>query len=494
MLGDVLGRAEQGDAERGLRIDITDTGIGISQSVIDRLFTAFTQADGSMSRRYGGTGLGLVIVRKLCRLMHGDITVTSEVGVGSTFSVSIALAPAGVTESRDELGGAEVAGRRALIVEASSPVRIALADQLRGLGMVCDAVATTADASVCIQAARDAGAPHAVVLSVTAIEGMPSWIRLVRENDTRAATAIELPRPVRRWRLIGALRHAFGVSAPPVRSRTVSQNSTNLAGLRILVAEDNLINQEVTMGILADLGCFAVCVGDGAQALEALSRDSFNIVLMDCQMPVMDGYDTTRTLRKRELATGAHQTVIALTANASSEDREACRLAGMDDFLSKPFQRAELSAMLGKHVGMALPVAAAPVEPVAAVPVEPVPTTASVLDPATLAQIRATQRPGRPDLAARILALFLERSPAQLSEIREAAGDPVRLARAAHALKGGSANIGLVQLASLLSSIEQHAKRNELTAIPTLLDALPDTHAAAMRAVRHELAPQEPHV
>jgi HPt (histidine-containing phosphotransfer) domain-containing protein len=117
-----------------------------------------------------------------------------------------------------------------------------------------------------------------------------------------------------------------------------------------------------------------------------------------------------------------------------------------------------------------------------------------VLDPSTLAQIRATQRPGRPDLVARILTLFLEKSPAQLSEICEAASDPARLARAAHSLKGGSANLGLVQLASLLSSIEQHAKRNQLTEIPTLLEALPGAHAAAMQAVRHELAPKESHV
>lgn len=132
------------------------------------------------------------------------------------------------------------------------------------------------------------------------------------------------------------------------------------------------------------------------------------------------------------------------------------------------------------HVVVAPPVVA----PVTAPP-------SDVLDPSTLAQIRATQRPGRPDLVARILTLFLEKSPAQISEICEAASDPSRLARAAHGLKGGSANLGLVQLVSLLASIEQHAKRNQLTEIPALLEALPVAHAAAMQAVRHELAPKE---
>ncbi len=121
----------------------------------------------------------------------------------------------------------------------------------------------------------------------------------------------------------------------------------------MLVAEDNLINQEVTLGMLADLGCTSQCVADGQQALDALAHERFDLVLMDCQMPVMDGFEATRALRQREAGTAAHQVVIALTANASAEDREACRRAGMDDFLSKPFQRSELAGLLQHYAALA---------------------------------------------------------------------------------------------------------------------------------------------
>ncbi|MCE9579167.1 MAG: hybrid sensor histidine kinase/response regulator, partial [Deltaproteobacteria bacterium] len=238
--------------ERGLRalqIDIKDTGIGISRSTLDRLFSAFTQADGSMSRRYGGTGLGLVIVRKLCRMMNGDVTVTSEPGKGSTFSVVVRLPPAGQLDDLvDDFGGISVAGKRALIVDCCPAARAALADQLRGFGMLCDVVETAEVGAVILRAGHDGRAPHALVFAsmpvpwTIADAPAPAWIRLVRDGDERDRSvlgAIELPKPVRRWRLIGALRHAFGVSAPPRRTR--ARSTTGLSrtlALRVLVAED----------------------------------------------------------------------------------------------------------------------------------------------------------------------------------------------------------------------------------------------------------------
>ncbi len=516
---------------RVLQIDISDTGIGIAPDVVDRLFTAFTQADGSMSRRYGGTGLGLVIVRKLCRLMNGDVTVASELGRGSTFQVIVSLPPGGVAELdlADELGGAVVVGRRALIVEASAPIAASLADQLRGLGVICDAVTEPAAATVCLAASAAAGARHDVVLSrmpVAVRPGAvrpPAWIRLVRDGDDRddrdrTEAAIELPMPVRRWRLVGALRHALGITAPPRRPR--SATTTGVRGrfaLRVLVAEDNLINQEVTLGMLGDLGCTAMCVPDGQQVLDALARESFDLVLMDCQMPVMDGFEATRELRRRELAAATppaggpadaarpatRQIVIALTANAASEDREACRIAGMDDFLSKPFQRRELVAMLLRHSRPVAPVADPAVAEATevALPVTtripttppygspPLPPAApEVIDPRVLDRIRAIQRPGRPDLVTRVLQLYLERSPGQLQLIvgAAAAGDPVALARTAHDLKGGSGNLGLVQMTDLLARIERVARSGQLADALPLVAELPAVHAAALTAVRGE--------
>jgi two-component system sensor histidine kinase/response regulator len=512
-----------GHGRRALQIDVSDTGIGIARDVLDRLFTAFTQADGSTSRRYGGSGLGLVIVRKLCRLMHGDVTVTSEPGRGSTFSVTVRLPPGGPAELDDagDLGDAVVAGRRALIVEPNRPAGAALADLLRGFGVMCDLVATPEAAAVCLAASADGRTYHDLVVSSLALPceltgPPPTVIRLVRDCDerdrARSAKVIELPKPVRRWRLIGALRHAFATPGVP-RRRTrppfqVTTGVRRMLGLRVLIAEDNLINQEVTIGMLADLGCTSMCVPDGQQVLDALARESFDLVLMDCQMPVMDGFEATRELRRREAAAGGHQLVIALTANATAGDREACHVAGMDDFLSKPFRRRDLAAMLLRHVPgppmpVALPLAAplarpaalaaaiAVLKPVAvqAPAIAPAPAP-EVLDRRALDRIRAIQRPDRPDLVRRVLQIYLERAPAQLEAIADAAAasDRPRLTRAAHDLKGGSGNLGLAQLADLLAQIEQCAKRDRLAEVGPLLSQLPLLSAAAVAAVRGELA------
>jgi CheY-like chemotaxis protein len=396
---------------------------------------------------------------------------------------------------------------------------------------VCDAAATAEAAAICLAAGIEGGARHDLVLSSVALPGgfgpPPVLIRLVREGDrerSRSGVAIELPKPVRRWRLIGALRHALGAAPPPRRrSRPPFQVTTGvrrMLGLRVLVAEDNLINQEVTVGMLADLGCTAMCVPDGQQVLDAIDRESFDLVLMDCQMPVMDGFEATRELRRREVGKPSRQLVIALTANATAEDREACRVAGMDDFLSKPFRRGELTAMLLHHLpGQGAPATAAlpttialpSPAPVAAAATAAVPRDAAtvasipilragptppatmppavVLDRSALDRIRAIQRPDRPDLVRRVLQIFLERSPAQIQSIREAAaaGDGHRLARAAHDLKGGSGNVGLAALAELLARIEQLAKQDRLADTAPLLSRLAILHAAAADAVRGEL-------
>jgi CheY-like chemotaxis protein len=391
----------------------------------------------------------------------------------------------------------------------------------------------------------------------------PKWIRLVRDGDDRdrdrdhERPAIELSMPVRRWRLVGALRHALGVAAPPRRARTTA-GIPRLLQLRVLVAEDNLINQEVTLGMLADLGCTAICVGDGQQALDLLARESFDLVLMDCQMPVMDGFEATREQRRRERASDAHQIIIALTANAGHEDREACRASGMDDFLSKPFQRSDLVKLLLRHLRTSAlfpstetapgagsraagntsvpPFAAGAPAPASAV-LGPAPVISRrpilggaggkaprgiderseeiggggperseeigggdrVIDRSVLDRIRAIQRPDRPDLVSRVLQLYLERSPAQLEALADAAtaADKVRLVRAAHDLKGGSGNLGLVQLVALLARIEQLARNDRLAELPALLSELPAVHAAAVAAVRSELdrctPTREPH-
>lgn len=222
----------------------------------------------------------------------------------------------------------------------------------------------------------------------------------------------------------------------------------------------------------------------------------------------MDGFEATRELRRREASAGERRLVIALTANATPEDREACRAAGMDDFLSKPFRRRELAAMLMRHLpsetavtSPTLPAAIAPaaiahaaiapaaIAPAAIATAPPGPAGPVVIDRGVLERIRAIQRPERPDLVRRVLQIFLDRSPAQIEAIRDAAAaaDAHRLARAAHDLKGGSGNIGLLPLAELLARLEQLAKQDRVAETAPLLSQLATLHAAAVDAVRGEL-------
>ncbi|MCE9571956.1 MAG: response regulator, partial [Deltaproteobacteria bacterium] len=284
--------------------------------------------------------------------------------------------------------------------------------------------------------------------------------------------------------------------------------------------EDNEINQMVTEEILRSAGYDCDIVASGVQALEALKRGGYALVLMDCQMPVMDGFEATRALRAREVGARHHQIVIALTANASAEDREACRRAGMDDFLSKPFQRSELAGML-QHSAALAPASERVVDVVALVSagasVDTAPIAAPVRQVAPAAEAPPPPRAPEPPTvsprrfpstrAPNVLARRQTIAPSpvaptppapaaltpvasQVQAIVDAAtaADAAQLARAAHDLKGGSGNLGLLQIADLLARLEQLAKRNQLADVPPLLSQLANVHAVAAAAVRGELA------
>jgi CheY-like chemotaxis protein len=288
-------------------------------------------------------------------------------------------------------------------LEPCLPVRRGLIDQLRGLGMTCDAVADTAEGAVCARAAEAGGGAFDVVIAATppGISAAPAWIRLCRDGDPAPLgvnPAADLAKPVRRWRLYAALHDALGRGRS--RRAATSRSIATIQPLRVLVAEDNPINQLVTTGLLEALGCTATCVADGAAALAAIARETFDVVLMDCQMPVLDGYDATRELRRREQAHGgAALPVIALTANASREDRERCLAAGMDAFLSKPFRSEDLAELLRRHGAARLAGLIAPCEliagdpagsasrpiPLAALPVMPPPAALPVVPPPAVA-------------------------------------------------------------------------------------------------------------
>ena len=339
----------------GLHFTVRDTGIGIPQEVLPQLFQAFTQADASTTRRFGGTGLGLAISRRLAEMMGGTLQVASQLGSGSTFALSMPIETSFSISTQPLV----LQGRRALVLDRHRLAGMAVARLLQAMGAEVDVFVAGGEAEQALRSASggpggayslvvadresgglelarvlatSSGAPR-VVLTATLGEQIP---------ETELAThflAACVSKPIRRASLMRACAAGDGSITAVQPMIAVPQS------LHVLVAEDNLVNQRVVTALLSKLGARCEVAGNGQQALEALARGAFHLVLMDCQMPEMDGYTATSTWRSREPA-GSRLPIIALTANALPGDRELCLACGMDDHLPKPVRLEALSEML----------------------------------------------------------------------------------------------------------------------------------------------------
>jgi CheY-like chemotaxis protein/HPt (histidine-containing phosphotransfer) domain-containing protein len=272
---------------------------------------------------------------------------------------------------------------------------------------------------------------------------------------------------------------------------------------RILVAEDNPVNQAMALAVLDVMGCQAEVAADGQEAVEAVARTGYDLILMDCQMPVLDGFAATAAIRRWEQAQGRPRLpIVALTANVVKGFREQCLAAGMDDYLSKPFEQEQLAAMLERWLPAASALIQTSTAPKAvarasgseaAAPVEPTPApapeqTASLLDERALAQIRALQRSGAPDLLGKIIGLYLDSSPKLLQQVRDAVagqnGEALR--QAAHSLKSSSANLGATQLAAACKELEQRGRENNMQGVAKLLNEMEALYPRVCQALRIE--------
>jgi two-component system sensor histidine kinase/response regulator len=350
-----------------LRVTVADTGIGIPRDAQSHLFDAFTQADSSTTRIYGGTGLGLAIVQRIVRLMHGKISVESAEGKGSTFWFTVTLEKdsAGQETYRDS----SLTGSRLLIVDDNGTNRTILEHYARSWSMQPDCVASGAEALALLRERASQARPFHLALFDMQMPGMDGAelageigrdeslrdTQLVLLSSTGNLSvcdrlAARLSKPVKRRALFDCLsRLLHGTAGRPASASGPNRPSApaggaNLRG-RILIVEDNPINQRVARLQVKQFGFESDIVEDGEEALAALERSEYTLVLMDCQMPVMDGYAATRELRRREAGT-RRIPVIALTANAYAADREACLAAGMDDYLSKPVTLQHLGQVL----------------------------------------------------------------------------------------------------------------------------------------------------
>jgi signal transduction histidine kinase/DNA-binding response OmpR family regulator len=371
--GGVIVRATRA-AEHGVRIEVTDTGIGMSPEAVSRLFQAFSQADASTTRRYGGSGLGLAICKRLVQAMGGQIGVESEEGKGTTFWFTI---PFAATQRARRAEPAVALPRRVLLVEGRTLTRMMLREQLSAWSVAVEE-AVDGPSALAVLRSASRSRPDAVVMSVD-IPGMDG-MALAREIavDSRlttipvimltpwshgapAATRARevgaracLARPVRPSRLQDALATVLADPAAATRSAASSApnrgatrpSSAHAVQLSILVAEDNYVNQRLVVRMLEKAGHRVEMARTGREAVEAVNRGAYDLVLMDCLMPDMDGFEATRAIRAGEMGTGRHLSIVALTANAMQGDRDQCLAAGMDDYLTKPILMEALAAVL----------------------------------------------------------------------------------------------------------------------------------------------------
>ncbi|MGH8186773.1 MAG: response regulator, partial [Steroidobacteraceae bacterium] len=469
--------------------EVRDTGIGISRESLDKLFQPFTQADSSTTRKFGGTGLGLSIVRKLVEMMGGQVGAHSDVGKGSTFWFTLPLeqiAPSDVARQRPEVPR----GGRVLLVDDNETNRLVLANQMQHAGYQ---VQTARNAQEALQLLRTPGqgAFDVVVLDyqMPDIDGAMLGEQIMQARDiapTRLMLLTSLDRsgdmqrfaqigftayltkPVRTRELLDCLRRALSHDAQewhmhsqPIitRGTLVASEAKRQYSGQVLLVEDNAINQRVARRFLERLGCDVDVVGNGLQAVEAAARTSYGFILMDMQMPVMDGLEATRRIRALE-GGSKHTPIVALTANAMMGTLERCLEAGMDDYLTKPLDISRLEDVLDRFMRRTDESKPAPS------PTLPHPAGEGTASTDVAGEVRARLADivgDDPEFMAELISTYITGCEETLQELRSAASrnDLPALASAAHKLKGASANLHINSLTQLALDVETRAKAGQ---------------------------------
>jgi two-component system sensor histidine kinase/response regulator len=503
------------EEEAVVRFEVRDTGIGIEPDLRPRLFESFIQADGSTTRRYGGTGLGLAISRRLVQLMGGDIEVESRVGEGSTFSFAVRFGRQPLAVVKPSTPPTRLAGRRVLVADDNATNRQILRQQLGHWGLQVTTVEGGLEALDALRQGVESGKPHDLVIldmKMPKMDGL-SLARAIKGDETLEAVRLVLLTSIGQ-RGHGAEASRIGISAyltkpvdeadlydclievltrggarraPSLVTRHSLREARPQKGARVLVAEDNEVNQKVAVRLLEKQGYRVEVADNGREALEACKRSRYDAVLMDGQMPGMDGFEATRRIRAEE--GGDRRTpIIAMTASAMKGDRERCLEVGMDDYVSKPVTPESLDAVLKKWVKT-------PPSASRAVPASAPASADELLDDAVIQSLMSVDEDGT--LMDEVVATFLRIAPARLTALHKAArGSAIQLERAAHSFLGSCGNLGCRRMAELCARLEVLGRsgstegaadmvrelEEELAAVRPHLEELPRRHPKRMRS------------
>ena len=483
---EVTRKPEHGDGV-ALQFTVSDTGIGIPEEKRDAVFAAFVQADSSTTRKFGGSGLGLAICSELVALMGGELRLASEVGRGSSFHFTVCFEPALVGDV--DAVCEDLVDMRALVVDDNATNRRILEEMLASWGMKPTIASGAEEALERMQRAREAGEPFALVLTdanMPDVDGFTLAERIKSDDGLRGTVimmltsgdrpgqiarcdrlgvAAHLLKPVKQSELFDTILAALGISAPedhPAAGATASElPSGKLEPLCILLAEDSIVNQKLAVGLLERHGHTVLVANHGKEAVAAIESQDVDLVLMDVQMPEMDGFEATKIIRDREKATGKHVPIIAMTAHAMKGDRDRCLNAGMDDYVAKPIRAKHLLRTIGAVLHSS---------DTGEKQVEPASASGGAVDWSEALRCVG----GAPDLLKEVVETVLEELPDLVTAVRQAAAKQAagELRAATHKLKGAIRYFGLTEAFKHALQLEEMGGREDLAKATPIVDAL----------------------
>ncbi len=486
------------DTTQTVQFEVNDTGIGIPSDRLNRLFQPFSQVDPSTTRKYGGTGLGLAISKQLVAAMGGKIGVRSESGKGTTFSFAVVFErQLGVDTTPEPIQTVDIKGLKILIVDSNATTRLVFHEQLKTWGCHTEEARNGSDALEKLLAAADKGEPFQLALTDFLLPGMngDALAKRVRADEKIASTQLilvtsvprrgdaakmleagfdgYLTKPVKQYQLCDSIAAVMGVKQqtdggePKSLVTAHSLNEAARGRFMILLVEDNVVNQKVAARMLEKAGFRCDMASNGQEAVQALSKRSYDLVFMDCQMPVMDGYQATGAIRKLE-GVGRHTPIIAMTANAMQGDRERCLAAGMDDYISKPVTADVFNGMLEKYLG------GEEEEDSAAAAEELEPDQAEPVLMQRIKEIADDDLEFERELIAEFLA-DSERNITMLeSALRDQDGELTK--RMAHTIKGSCSNMGAAGMQEIARQLEEACSLKDSGSPKDLFAALKSEH------------------